>query len=220
MRSDKFDFYALMKTTLHSTVLSLGLLAAVCLPSAVRAVDLGSILQTTTNVLSQANTNSPSSGDTQLKYLSSDLSARIQALSTALATNSAASNCLQSAVQSLSATNSTNALVAFQQVGALQLPDDQAKLARQVRDSAGAYLVQTNLGALDGSQRDVAEIVAALHKGLTVAAESPIKKVQKNSKLTSAQKDFLNVLSAQCAPGVDSVKDTFKALKGFPGLGH
>lgn len=209
-----------MKTTIQPALLSLAVLAAVCAPNPLRAVDLTSILQTTTNVLGQANSNSLSSADAQLKYLSGDLNSKIQALTTALATNSTASNCLQTAVQSLSSTNSTNALVAFQQVGALQLPDDQSKLARQVRDTAGAFLVQTNLGTLEGSQRDVAEIVAALHKGLSVAAESPIKKVQKNSKLTSSQKDFLNVLSAQCAPGVDSVKDTFKALKGFPGLGH
>jgi hypothetical protein len=61
-------------------------------------------------------------------------------------------------------------------------------LAKDIGHVGSAYLVEKNLGSLDGSQSDVATIASSLRSGNVTATLPAIKKISQNASLTLDQK--------------------------------
>jgi hypothetical protein len=76
-----------------------------------------------------------------------------------------------------------------------------------------------NLGSLEGSQSEVAQIVGSLRKGKITEALPAIRKVSQNAKLTAEQKELLTSVAEKLAPGASKVSGALGEMKGIPGLG-
>jgi hypothetical protein len=176
---------------------------------------------TFTSLLGQLTSTSQSSSDSTLKSLGGELAAKSQLLNTSLAGNPATQTQLTGALQSIMGNQGPEALADFQKLSAAKLTPDQMSLAKDVGHVGSAYLVQKNLGALDGSQSDVAQIVSSLRSGNVTAALPAIKKVSANTKLTAEQKDLLTSMASKFVPGASRAGDLINGgLKSIPGFGH
>jgi hypothetical protein len=207
-----------MKTTMNTAVLALALLAA-GIPSNDLAGD-PSAAQPVVSPLTQLKADAKSAGDPQLQSLSGDLGSKVQSLTKLLGNNADAKGQVQTALQSMLGGKSVGSLNALQKLSQAKLTPDQTKLAKEVKDVGSAYLVQKNLGTLEGSQSDVAQVVSSLRKGETATALPAIKRVSQNAKLTDPQKDFLKSLANHYAPGVGKAQESLNKLKSLPGLGN
>jgi hypothetical protein len=164
---------------------------------------------------------SQSSGDATLKSLGGELATKARSLDTSLAGSPGTQTQLTGALQSLLGNKGPEAVAEFQKLSAAKLTPDQMKLAKDFGHVGSAYLVQKNLGALDGSQSDVAQIVSSLRSGNVTAALPAIKKVSQNANLTSEQKDLLTSMADKLVPGVGKAGDALNSgLKSLPGFGH
>ncbi len=155
-----------------------------------------------TNLLGQLNSASASSGDPTLKSLGSELGSKVQATHQSLAGNPDTQGKLSGALQSMLGNKGGETLAAFHKLSQIKLTPEQTKLAKDVGQLGSAYLVHKNLGKLEGSQGDVAQIVRSLRKGNINEALPAIKKVSQNAKLTPAQKELLTSLADKYAPVV------------------
>lgn len=173
--------------------------------------------QSLSSLLGQLTSASQASGDSTLKSLGSELATKAQSLDTSLAGSPATQSQLTGALQSLMGNKGPEAVAEFQKLAAAKLTPDQMSLAKDVGHVGSAYLVQKNLGALDGSQSDVATIVSSLRSGNVTAALPAIKKVSQNVNLTPAQKDLVTSVAKKMVPGAGSISD---GLKSLPGFGH
>ncbi len=172
---------------------------------------------TLSGLLGQLTSTSSASTDSTLKSLGGELAAKAQSLDTSLAGNPATQSELTGALQSLLGNKGPEAVADFQKLSAAKLTPDQMSLAKDVGHVGSAYLVQKNLGSLDGSQSDVATIVSSLRSGNVTAALPAIKKVSQNANLTPEQKDLLTSMTKKLIPGAGSISD---GLKSFSGFGH
>jgi hypothetical protein len=172
-----------------------------------------------TDLLGQLKTDSTATGDAKLKSLGNELSAKSQSLDKSLASNPTAQTDLTGALQSLLGNKGGDSVAAFQKLAQAKLTPEQTKLAKDVGNLGSAYLVQKNLGSLEGSQSDVAQIVGSLRKGSVTEAVPAIQKVSQNAKLTQPQKDLLTSIADKYAPGAGKVGDALKGVKGLPGFG-
>ena len=109
-------------------------------------------------------------------------------------------------------------LAAFQKLSQTKLTPEQTKLAKDVGQLGSTYLVHKNLGNLEGSQSDVAQIVRSLRKGNITEALPAIRKVSQNAKLTPAQKELLTSLVEKYTPGASKVSGALKGVNGIPDL--
>ena len=100
-----------------------------------------------------------------------------------------------------------------------KLTPEQTELAKEVGQLGSAYLVHKNLGNLEGSQSDVAQIVHSLRKGNIAEALPAIKKVSQNAKLTPTQKELLTSLADKYAPGASKESSALKGVKEIHELG-
>ena len=173
---------------------------------------------TLTDLLGQLKTTTASSGDATLKSVGSDLGSKVNALNTSLAGKPDTQAQLGGALQSLLGNKGGESLAAFQKLSQARLTPEQTKLAKDVGHLGSAYLVQKNLGSLEGSETDVGQIVGSLRKGNITEAMPAIQKVSQNAKITPAQKDLLSSVAARLAPGASKVGDALKGAKGIPGL--
>ena len=215
-----------MKTTLETnlkhittTFLCAAGMAALVLAPAPRiwAQDASAL----SGVLGQLQTESQSSADTTLKSLGGELGTKAQALSTSLAGKPDLQNQITGALQSLLGPKGADSLAAFQKLSTAKLTPDQMKLAKDFGHVGSAYLVQKNLGSLDGSQTDVAQIVSSLHKGNVSAVLPAIQKVSQSAKLTPEQKDLLKTLADKYAPGVKKAGDAINGgMNSLPKIGN
>ena len=170
--------------------------------------------------LDQLRSSSDVSGDATLKSVGGDLAAKTEALNKSLADNPAASSQLSGLIQSLASNKGTESIASLQKLTEAKLTPDQVKLAKEVGNLGSAYLVQRNLGSLEGSQGDVAQIVNSLRKGKLTESLPAIQKVAHNAKLTGPQKDLLGALADRYAPGTKKVGDALSnGLKSVPGFG-
>lgn len=170
--------------------------------------------------LDQLRASSDSSGDATLKSVGGEFAARTEALNKSLADNPAASSQLSGLVQSLASNKGTESIASLQKLTESKLTPDQLKLAKEVGNLGSAYLVQRNLGSLEGAQGDVAQIVNSLRKGKLTESLPAIQKVAHNAKLTAPQKDLLGALADRYAPGTKKVGDALSnGLKSVPGFG-
>jgi len=171
------------------------------------------------DLLGQLKSASATGGDSTLKSLGGDLGSKAQALNQSLAGKPDAQGQLTGALQSLLGNKGSDSLAAFQKLSQAKLTPDQSKLAKDVGHLGSAYLVQKNLGSLEGSQSDVGQIVGSLRKGNITEAMPAIQKVSQNSKLTPAQKELMTSLADRFAPGASKVSGALKGVKGIPSLG-
>ncbi len=172
---------------------------------------------TLSSLLGQLTSTSASSGDSTLKSLGGELATKAQSLDTSLAGSPETQSQLTGVLQSLLGNKGPETLAGFQKLSAAKLTPEQMKLAKDFGHVGSAYLVQKNLGALEGSQSDVATIVSSLRSGNVNAALPAIKKVSQNANLTPAQKDLMSSMAKKLVPGAESISDGLKAL---PGFGH
>ena len=172
---------------------------------------------TLTSLLGQLTSASQSTPDPTLQSLGNELAAKTKSLSTAMVGNPEVQSQLTGALQSLLGNKGPEAVAAFQKLSAAKFTPDQMKLAKDFGHVGSAYLVQKNLGTLEGSQSDVAQIVSSLRSGNVAAALPAIQKVSQNANLTPAQKDLLASMANKLVPGAGSISD---GLKSIPGFGH
>jgi hypothetical protein len=170
---------------------------------------------TLSSLLGQLTSTSKASGDATLQSLGGELATKVQSLETSLAGSPDVQSQLTGALQSLLGNKGPEALAGFQKLSAAKLTPDQLKLAKDFGHVGSAYLVQKNLGALEGSQSDVAQIVTSLRSGNVTSALPAIKKVSQNVNLTPAQKDLLSSMSKKLVPGSGAISDGLKSLPGF-----
>lgn len=172
------------------------------------------------DLLGQLKTASASTGDSTLKSLGNEVVSKAKSLSKSLSTNSAAQAQLQTAVQSVLGNKAPDALAGFQKLTEAKLTPQQSKLAKELGDVGSAYLVQNNLGNLEGSQTDVALVVKSLRKGNLTDTLPPIQRIGQNAKLTPPQKELLTGLSERYAPGAEKLRNALgDGLKSLPSLG-
>jgi hypothetical protein len=171
-----------------------------------------------TNLLGQLKSATASGGDPTLKSLGSELGSKVQASHKSLTGNPETQGQLSGALQSLLGNKGAESLAAFQKLSQIKLTPEQTKLAKDVGHLGSAYLVHKNLGGLEGSQSDVAQIVGSLRKGKITQALPAIQKVSRNAKLTPAQKELLTSLADKYAPGAGKAGDALKGVKETPGL--
>ncbi len=180
----------------------------------VRAQDTSTL----SSLLGQLTSASQSSTDSTLKSLGGELATKAQSLGTSLAGNPATESQLTGALQSLLGNKGPETVAAFQKLSAAKLTPDQLSLAKDVGHVGSAYLVQKNLGALDGSQSDVASIVSSLRSGNVTAALPAIKKVSQNVNLTPAQKDLLTSMAEKICARCRSHQQRAEVAAGFRAL--
>jgi hypothetical protein len=171
--------------------------------------------------LHELTSTSQLSSDATLGSLGGELATKAKSLNTSLAGSPETQTQLTGALQSLLGNKGPEAVADFQKLSAAKLTPDQMKLAKDVGHVGSAYLVQKNLGALDGSQSDVAQIVSSLRKGNVTEALPAIKKVSQNANLTPEQKDLLTSMSEKLVPGMGKAGEAISGgLKSIPGFGH
>ena len=173
----------------------------------------------TTALLGELNSTAKTTGDSTLSSLAGDLGTKVQSLTKSLGGNADANAQLQSAVQSLLGNKGVESLDALQKLGQAKLTPEQTKLAKEVKNIGGAYIVQKNFSSLDGSQTEVAQVVNSLRKGDTANALPPLKKISENAKLTQPQKDLLTSVANRYAPGAAKAEGALKSIKSLPGFG-
>ncbi len=173
--------------------------------------------KSTSELLGDLKKSSESAADPELKSLGNDLSSKVGALNTSLAGNTAAQGQLNSALGGLTGKSSPVSTVsALQQLSQAKLTPDQTKLAKDVYNTGSAYLVQKNLGGVEGTQSDVATVVSSLKKGSPTEALPALKNIGQSGKLTDGQKEFVQSLIKSQVPGLDKAQGI---LNGIPGLG-
>ena len=193
--------------------------ASVALVAALEARVAAQSTSSLTNLLGQLNSTSASSGDPTLKSLGSELGSKVQATHQSLTGNPETQGKLSGALQSMLGNKGGETLAAFHKLSQIKLTPEQTKLAKDVGQLGSAYLIHKNLGNLEGSQSDVAQIVRSLRKGNINEALPAIKKVSQNAKLTPAQKELLTSLADKYAPGASKESGALKGVKGIPDLG-
>jgi hypothetical protein len=208
-----------MKTMKHLLVGAVTVALCVGAAGNVRAQDSKTTSDTTSELIDGLKKSSAAAADPELKSLGKDLTSKVGSLNTSLASagNTAAQGQLQSALGGLTGKSSpVSTLTSLQQLSQAKLTPEQTKLAKDVYNTGSAYLVQKNLGGVEGAQSEVAQVVGALKKGSPTEAIAPLKTIGQNAKLTDGQKEFVQSLVKSYVPGAGKVDDV---LKGIPGLG-
>lgn len=208
--------------TVNRLVLTVAALAlCVGVPSNLRADDAPAAKtdanKSTAELLGDLKKSAESAADPELKSLGTELGSKVGALNTSLADNAAAQGQLNSALGGLTGKGSPASTVsALQQLSQAKLTPEQTKLAKDVYNTGSAYLVQKNLGSVEGAQSDVAQVVGALKKGSPTEALPALKNIGQNGKLTDGQKEFVQSLVKNYVPGLDKAGGLINAI---PGLG-
>ena len=201
-------------TRLKCALWMLALLTACPVPA--EAAEISNL----TNLVDQFTSTSNSTGDAKLKALADELSSKIEKLNQSTEKDTATKDQLSSALQALVGGKSVEALATFNKLSKAKLTPAQTRLAKETWNLGSAYVVHKDLGALEGAQGDVAEIVKALRVGEAAKALPAIQKVAKEATLTAGQKQLLTSLAEQYAPGIGKLGESLDGLKkNIPGLG-
>lgn len=143
-----------------------------------------------------------------LASLRTDFEKTRTALSESLGSSQGLKDALDKSTKALDSGQAAEAVGLLHQLSETKLTADQTQLAKELKNVGSAYLVQKNLGSLEGQQGNVAQIVSSLRQGQVLTAWPAIQKVATNTKLTSSQKDFVGALADKYAPGLKKVGDT------------
>lgn len=185
------------------------------------------LLGSATHIIA-ADTNSPlavklqeqakASSDPQLASITSDFTSKLQAYAASLGNNPAIKTKLDDILKSLTGGKDSAALTsAYKLTTGAKLTSEQTNLAKQIGNLASAFTVQKNFASLEGSQSDVASVVASLRKGELTNLVTPLQNIGKNAKLTPGQKELFGTLMDNYAPGLKKAADSIKNVK-IPGL--
>ena len=209
-----------MKTKNYLTLSLLAALLSVATPSAVRADDStapkADASKSTAELIGDLKKSAETAADPELKSLGKQLATKTESLNTALEGNTAAQSQLQSALAGLTGKGSPASTVsALQQLSQAKLTTEQTKLAKDVYNTGSAYLIQKNLGNVEGSQSDVAQVVSAVKNGSPVEALPALKNIGQNAKLTDGQKTFVQSLVKNYVPGLQKAGDLINSIPGF-----
>jgi hypothetical protein len=209
-----------MKTKNYLTLSLLAALLSIAAPSAVRAEDSAApkadASKSTAELIGDLKKSAETAADPELKTLGKQLATKTEGLNTALEGNTAAQSQLQSALAGLTGKGSPASTVsALQQLSQAKLTTEQTKLAKDVYNTGSAYLIQKNLGNLEGSQSDVAQVVSAVKNGSPVEALPALKNIGQNAKLTDGQKTFVQSLVKNYVPGLQKAGDLINSIPGF-----
>lgn len=212
--------------TIRSTFTSLAIRFPVALSVALLGADISShlilaedVTNTLSATLSSLKGTAAAQGDATLTAIGGELQTKAESLNQSLAANTGASTALQTALQSLSAGKSANSLASLQKLSAAKLTPEQTKLAADVYHIGTAYVIQKQFASLDGAQNDVVKAVSALRKGETLTALPSIQSIAQNAKLTAPQKELIQSVASQYAPGVEKVGNALKGLGNLPAFG-
>jgi hypothetical protein len=174
--------------------------------------------QTNTTLTTKLQDQAKASGDKQLTTIASELTGKLQSFGATLGANPAIKAKLDDVLKSFTGGKDTAALAAaFKLTTGAKLTPDQTSLAKQVGNLASAFAVQKNFTSLEGSQTDVASVVASLRKGELTSLAQPLQKIGKNAKLTPGQKELFGTLMDNYAPGLKKAANSLKDVK-IPGL--
>jgi len=191
-------------------VSSLAVAAMIC------GVHQTAVAQVDAGLVSSFLDSAKSVSDSQLGTIASELTGKIQSLSTA---NEALKGPLEGTLKSLTGGMDSEALnSAFNLVKAAKLTPEQVGLAKEVGNLTSAYVVQKNFASLDGAQGDVATVVNSLRQGKITEAIPAIKNVAGNAHLTDGQKQLITTVANKYAPGWEKAKGAADSLKKLPGF--
>ena len=172
--------------------------------------------KSTSELLGDLKKSTEAATDPELKSLGKDLGSKVGELNTSLAGNTAAQGQLNSALGGLTGKASPVAtLSSLQQLSQAKLTTEQTKLAKDVYNTGSAYLVQKNLGNVEGAQGDVAQVVGALKKGSPTEALPALKNIGQNGKLTDGQKELVQSMVKSYVPGLQKSGDLINSIPGF-----
>ena len=157
--------------------------------------------------------------DSKVKELAKSLTQKVQEFSSTLTSDAPLKEKLQSAVGSLSAGEDGESLGALQQIKQANLTPEQNQLIGEVQNVWSALVVQRNFAGLETSEGEVGKIVSALQGGDSATALTHLKQLAAKAALTPEQKDLLNKVVAQYAPGLEdagaAVQEGLKGLNPF-----
>jgi uncharacterized protein YPO0396 len=172
----------------------------------------------TTKFVEQAKT----AADSQLAPIATELTGKMQALTTTAGSSDAIKSKLDSTLQSLIGGQDAAALGSAFELAkiadAAKLTSQQLNLAKEVGNLASAFVVQKDFAALEGAQGDVATIVKSLRSGQITAAIPALKNVATNAHLTDSQKQLITTVADKYAPGWQTAAQTLDAVKKLPGF--
>lgn len=164
-------------------------------------------------------TASQTKPDQLLQSIGKDVQTSVANLRQSLTSDATLQGSLDTVVQALVGNQDIKALDAYQKLTGAKLTPEQTELAKEVKDTISAFVVQKNFSGLADSESDVAKIVSALRQGDAVAAVPAIQKVATSAQLTGSQKELLTSLADQYAPGLKSagkaVQEGVKPLNLF-----
>ena len=157
--------------------------------------------------------------DPKLRELAQDLTEKVKSFSSTLTENAPLKEKLQDAVASLSSGQDGESLSFFQRIKEANLTPEQSQLAGEVKNVWSAVVVQKNFSNLSTSEGEVGKIVNALQGGDTTTALTNLKELASKATLSPPQKDLLNTVVAQYAPGLQdagaAAQEGLKKLNPF-----
>ena len=175
--------------------------------------------QTDASLVSKFLDTAKSASDSELGTIASELTGKVQSLSTAAGANSTIASKLDSTLKSLTGGADSAALTsAFKLASVAKLTPDQLGLAKQVGNLASAYVVQKNFASLEGAQGDVATIVNSLRSGKIKDALPSLKNVAESAKLSDTQKQLITSIADKYAPGLSKASSALDSVKKLPGF--
>ena len=170
---------------------------------------------TTANFVAAAKASS----DSQLGTIASELTGKMQSLSSTLTGNATMKNALDGTLKSLTGGMDSDALTsAFKLAESAKLTPEQLGLAKQVGNLTSAYVVQKNFASLDGAQGDVATIVKSLREGKVQPAIPAFKSVAQSAHLSNTQKQLITTMTDKYVPGLKQATGAMDSLKKIPGF--
>jgi hypothetical protein len=158
--------------------------------------------------------------DPVLRDIGRDLKSAVEKIGETLTGSAPLKEKLDQVLQGVTDGHEGNAVDSFQQVAKqvtdAQLTPEQTGLVKRVGEALSAFVVQKNLGGLEGSENEIGQIVSALRNGEPAAAIPYLQKVASNARLTDDQKQMLSGLVEQYAPSVQgAIKSLQENLKGL-----
>ncbi len=175
--------------------------------------------QTDADVTAKFVDAAKASSDPQLGGIASELTSKVQSLSSAVGGNSAIMGKLNSTLSSLTGGQDSAALAsAFKLASSAKLTPEQLGLAKQVGNLASAYVVQKNFASLEGQQGDVATIVTSLRSGKIKDAVPSLKNIATSAKLTDSQKQLITTITDKYVPGFSKASGAMDEIKKLPGF--
>jgi len=177
-----------------------------------------SVAQSDAPLPEQLAAQAKSSGDKELSSLATELTAKMESLGKSLTANPELKTKLDGILKSFTGGKDTDAVAsAYKLAAGAKLTPEQTGLVKEVGNLASAYAVEKNFSGLEGSQGDVASVVASLRKGELTTLVPALQRIGQNAKLSPGQKELCTTLMDNYAPGLKKAASSLKDVK-IPGF--